>query len=55
MKRSEDVLVPRKGHTLEVLITCRISGCTRQKEVSLDDQQDNAIDFVDDKYGLPSR
>ena len=32
---------PRNGHTLEVAIVARISGCTNQKEVSLDDQVDH--------------
>lgn len=33
---------PRNGHTPRVLIVCRISGCSKQKELSNDDQEDNA-------------
>jgi site-specific DNA recombinase len=39
---SDAEIKPRNGHTLVVGITARISGCTNQKELSLEDQIDNA-------------
>jgi hypothetical protein len=41
---------PRNGHTLVVLIVCRISGCAKQKELSLDDQEDNAKELIRGMY-----
>lgn len=41
-RHSEEALKPRNGHTLVVGIVARISGCAKQKEVSLDDQVDHA-------------
>ena len=52
-KRSEEKLAPRNGHNLMTAVGCRISGCTRQKEVSLEDQQDNARDTVAAMYDGP--
>ncbi len=46
-------LVPRNGHTLRVLIVARISGCTNQKELSLDDQVDHAKEEMRDLHDGP--
>src|ERR1700681_3683953 len=40
----------RNGHTLMVGNVCRISGCPKQKEESLDDQEDNAKEVIADLY-----
>ena len=40
------MMQPRNGHTLVVLIPARISGCQSQKEVSLQDQEDHAKEVV---------
>jgi hypothetical protein len=37
---------PRNGHTLVVGIVARISGCAKQKEVSLEDQVDHGKEVV---------
>ncbi|MBL9083334.1 MAG: hypothetical protein JNK76_16080 [Planctomycetales bacterium] len=49
-RKSDEELKPRNGHTLEVRAVCRISGCPRQKEMSLEDQEQNAREFVIDAY-----
>lgn len=49
-RRSSEELVPRNGRTLRVLIVARISGCASQKEMSLEDQIDNAKEAVADIY-----
>jgi hypothetical protein len=49
-RKSDDELKPRNGHTLNVGIVCRISGCPNQKELSLDDQEDHAKETVADLY-----
>ena len=46
-------LVPRNGHTLQVLIVARISGCQNQKELSLEDQVDHAKQEVAELYEGP--
>lgn len=46
-------LIPRNGHTLVVAIIARISGCTNQKELSLEDQVDNAKELVTSLYDGP--
>ena len=46
-------LVPRDGHTLQVLIVARISGCQNQKELSLEDQVDHAKQEVAELYEGP--
>ena len=46
-------LEPRNGHTLVVAIVARISGCSGQKEVSLEDQIDHAKQVVDAMYDGP--
>ena len=48
--RSASIVVPRNGLTLLVGIVARISGCTNQKEISLDDQEDHAKELVDYLY-----
>jgi site-specific DNA recombinase len=45
--------VPRNGHTLQVGIVARISGCTNQKEISLDDQVDHGKELTDENYRGP--
>ena len=52
-KRSDEQLVPKNGHSVVVLIVCRISGCSRQKEASNDDQQDNAKEALARLYEGP--
>jgi len=49
-----DPVLPRNGHTLHVGIVARISGCTNQKEMSLDDQVDHAKQVVADLYDGPA-
>lgn len=55
-RKSKEELVPRNGHTLETLVVCRISGCQNQKELSLEDQQDNAralvAELFDGEYNM---
>src|SRR5262245_19548078 len=50
---SESVLRPRNGRVLVVGIIARISGCNRQKEVSLDDQVDHGKEEVGHLYQGP--
>ena len=52
-RRSDENLQPRNGHTLVVGIIARISGCAKQKEVSLDDQVDHAKEVVAEMYDGP--
>ena len=44
---------PRNGHTLNVVIVARISGCQNQKEVSLDDQVAHGKQAIADIYDGP--
>jgi site-specific DNA recombinase len=53
VRKSNEELVPRNGHTLCVLVGARISGCANQKEISLDDQVDNSKEFVCNIYIAP--
>lgn len=46
-------ITPRNGHTLEVGVVARISGCANQKELSLEDQQDHARQVVAELYDGP--
>lgn len=46
-------LHPRNGHMLVVGIVARISGCAKQKEVSLVDQEDHAKEEVAELYQGP--
>jgi hypothetical protein len=46
-------LSPRNGHTLVVGIVARISGCTNQKELSLEDQVDHGEQVVVELYDGP--
>ena len=50
MSRRKKELKPRNGHTLVVGIVARISGCARQKDVSLEDQVDHAKEVVKELY-----
>jgi site-specific DNA recombinase len=52
-RRSELELKPRNGHTLVVTIVARISGCAKQKELSLEDQVDHAKEEVGEYYKGP--
>ena len=54
MSRSKEPVRPRNGHTLVVGVVARISGCTNQKELSLEDQEDHARQVVAEKYGGPA-
>ena len=51
--RSDDELKPRNEHALVVGIIARISGCAKQKEVSLDDQVCHAKEVVAEMYDGP--
>jgi site-specific DNA recombinase len=51
---SEAAVRPRNGHTLIVGVVCRISGCANQKELSLQDQEDNAKEAVKELYDGPA-
>ena len=53
VRRSEAKLTPRNGPTLVVAIVCRISGGPRQKEASLEDQEDNARQVLAELYAGP--
>lgn len=53
-RRSNSEVRPRNGHTLMVAMACRISGCQGQKELSLEDQQDNARETVQDFFDGPA-
>ena len=48
--RKNSMLSPRNGHTLVVGIVARISGCTNQKELSLEDQVDHAKEEIAQCY-----
>lgn len=51
MSRTSDrELKPRNGHTLMAGLGARISGCSRQKEESLEDQTDHNREIVSDQY-----
>lgn len=52
-RKSDCEIVPRNGHTLVVGIVARISGCAKQKELSLQDQEDHAKEEVAELYGGP--
>ena len=52
-RKSEEKLQPRNGHVLIVGIACRISGCANQKELSLEDQEDNARETIAELYDGP--
>lgn len=45
---------PRNGHTLMIGIVARISGCTNQKELSLEDQEDHGKEVVAEMYQGPA-
>lgn len=47
---SDRDLTPRNGHTLMAGLGARISGCGKQKEVSLEDQTDHNKEIVEDWY-----
>jgi hypothetical protein len=53
-RRSNEELRPRNGHTLMVGIVCRISGCQNQKELSNEDQEDNAKEKASELYDGPT-
>jgi site-specific DNA recombinase len=53
MFRRHQEVVARNGHTLIVGIVARISGCDKQKEMSLDDQVDNAREAIEELYQGP--
>ncbi len=52
-RRSDSELKPRNGHTLIVGEVARISGRPGQKEVSLEDQVDNAREMIGEIYEGP--
>jgi site-specific DNA recombinase len=52
--RSNEELGPRNGHTLVTDIVARISGCKKQKEVSLEDQVDHGKEVASELYSGPT-
>ena len=50
MKRRSDEILPRNGHSLEVIVVARISGSAGQKELSLEDQEDHCHAVAEEKY-----
>lgn len=50
-KAQGDSFTPRNGTVLHAGIIARISGCSGQKEVSLEDQVDHGRDVVREHYG----
>lgn len=52
-RRSKKQVNPRNGHTLVVVIVARISGCSDQKEMSLDDQADHDRAVIEEIYDGP--
>ena len=50
-RKSDSEVKPRNGCLLMVSGVCRISGCQNQKELSLDDQKDNARELIETLYG----
>lgn len=54
MRASDKDLVPRNGHTLVSGIVARISGCAKQKELSLEDQVDHGKEEVAELYQGPT-
>jgi hypothetical protein len=52
-KRSNSDLKPRNGHTLRAAIIARVSGGLGQNEASLEDQQDNVREFIQQLYDGP--
>ncbi len=50
LRKSESGLSPRDGNTLMIAIVCRISGCAKQKELSLEDQEDNGKQLIAELY-----
>jgi site-specific DNA recombinase len=49
----EKKFVPRDGRKLIVVLIARISGCAKQKEISLEDQLQHLKEFVEDFYSGP--
>lgn len=47
---SECNLSPRNGHTLMAGLGARISGCAKQREMSLEDQTDHNREVVTDLF-----
>ncbi|WP_254510224.1 recombinase family protein [Anatilimnocola floriformis] len=54
LRKSENGLTPRNGESLIVAIVCRISGCAKQKELSLEDQEDNGKQLIGELYSGPA-
>lgn len=54
LRRHEEQVRPRNGHTLMVAMAGRISGCQGQKELSLEDQEDNGRETIVDLYIGPA-
>jgi site-specific DNA recombinase len=53
-RKSDSDVRPRNEHTLIVGSACRISGCANQKELSLEDQEDNVRELVAEMYQGPA-
>jgi len=54
MSRSDKEMKPRNGYALVVGVIARISGCAKQKEVSLEDQVDHVKEEVGELYQGPA-
>jgi site-specific DNA recombinase len=50
----QEPVAPRNGHILVVGIVARISGCAKQKEISLEDQVDHCKEVAAELYGGPT-
>ena len=46
-------IIPRNGHTVVVGVVARISGCSNQKEISLEDQEAHAHAVIERMYQGP--
>jgi len=52
--KAKEEVVPRDGHTWRTLIAARISGCSNQKELSLEDQEDRGREISQEIYSGPT-
>ena len=50
LRKSDSEVTPRNGHELVSAIVARISGCAKQKELSLDDQEAHGKDVTAGYY-----
>ena len=53
MPRRNDSTPPHDGKAAQTLVVARIRGCSKQKELSLDDQCDHLKEFVAELHDGP--